>query len=334
MLKLGYGFSDHRWKFRLDWRQAFDARERSFVRLAAYRELAFREPEAIYSRGVVTYFCLTRKEDYYDYFLRRGASVGVGLRLSPQSVLSLDYLVERHFSTPARTGFSLFRRDAETRVNPPVWEGQVRALRVALQVDTRKFVEVGLLKSLVPGRPSWKILALAEVADPGSLGGELSYTRLYLSIWRRQPTFASGYLDLWLSLGGGSKQLPPQKRFDLPARYGSFTAGGAFRTVGIREFSGARLAALQVEHNFGSFPFRCLGLPWMKDLKIDWILHAGAGWTAYSGGSSAERATDGGLYEIGFALGRVFTFFRFDFCWRVKPRFDRSFWFALSSSLE
>ena len=96
------------------------------------------------------------------------------------------------------------------------------------------------------------------------------------------------------------------------------------------------MAALFIEYNFGSYLFRASKIPIIKNGKIDLILNAGAGWTECSEQNKNQLqnivATEDVFYEIGFGLGRIISFLRFDFSWRLTHRGKRNFVFTIGSS--
>jgi hypothetical protein len=105
----------------------------------------------------------------------------------------------------------------------------------------------------------------------------------------------------------------------------------------MKEFTGDRLASFILEDNFGSLPFRALGVSFMK--SIDFILFTGTAWTDLSAESKAIQPVPlqtcrSVLNEVGFGLGRLFTFFRFDFAWRLTGNAKNNFALTLSSSLQ
>ncbi len=92
---------------------------------------------------------------------------------------------------------------------------------------------------------------------------------------------------------------------------------------------------MMVEHNFGNLPFRAIGLPFVQ--SMDLILYAGSGWTEISRKAQiiqpvAVQSTRGVFHEVGFALGKVLTFFRLDFTWRLTHRGADNFNITLGSS--
>jgi len=336
-LKGGYGFSDKVWKYGITVEQFFSSNKKYSVGVEIHKSIDFREPEPIYSLNTVTALCLFEKVDYYDYYLSKGWSIFNRWKPSPRWDIRLHYLNENHHSIESRTNYSLLDRSKKYRINPPIQQGNLRSVHANITLDTREFIDLGVFEVPITTQKSWLINAQLEYSDEDYLKSDFDFTRYYLHIRRHQPTFATGFLDVDILLGGSSRSLPAQKFFDLPSRVEDFSTCGVFRTLRVKEFAGDKMAALFIEHNFGSYLFRASKLPLIKNGKIDFILNAGAGWTEcseqYSNQLQNIVSTEDVFYEIGFALGRISSFLRFDFSWRLTHRGKRNFVFTLGSSM-
>lgn len=335
-LKGGYGFSDKVWKHGATAEQFFSSNKKYSIGLKIRKSINFREPEPIYSLNAVTALCLFDKEDYYDYYLSKGWSIFNRWKPSPRWNISLQYLNENHHSIERRTNFSLLDRSKKYRINPPIQEGNLRSVQANITLDTREFIDLGVFEVPITTQKSWLINAQMEYSDNDYLKSNFDFIRYYLHIRRHQPTFATGFLDMDILLGGSNRSLPIQKFFDLTSRIEDFSTFGVFRTLRVKEFAGDKMAALFIEYNFGSYLFRASKIPIIKNGKIDLILNAGAGWTECSEQNKNQLqnivATEDVFYEIGFGLGRIISFLRFDFSWRLTHRGKRNFVFTIGSS--
>ena len=203
----------------------------------------------------------------------------------------------------------------------------MRAIQIALNYDRK-----------LPSQNSWGIHAQLEYSDKDYFDSAFDFSRYFLTLRRHQLTFATGALDLYLQLGASQGALPPQRLFDLASSVSGISPFGVFRTLCVKEFAGDRAASLFAEHNFGSFLFRSSNLPIIKGLGIDFITRAGMGWTELSKRSARLQIrevtpTESVFYEIGFGLGRILTFFRLDFSWRLTHRGDDNFSVTIGSSM-
>lgn len=335
-LRGGYGFSDERWKYGLEAEQ-FLSRDQNFsIGGEVHRSLNARDESGSFSATGVTFLSLFYKNDPVDYFDTEGLSLFT--RFKPSSDLSIEarYRDERHSSVVQNTSFSFFRRSREYRSNPPILDGRLRSTSVSLSYDTRKFIDTGWFTTVDETRESWTISAAFEYSDRSYLRSDFSFSRSMLSIHRRLYTFGSGKLGLYAQFAWSSQSLPPQRLIDMPSGASGIIPQGAMRLLGVREFSGDRMALIQIEHDFGNMFFRALGLPVIKDM--DFIVFAGSGWSDLSSSSRAVQAvpipTARKLYhEVGFGIGRLSGFSRLDFTWRITHRNGKNFDITLGSSL-
>jgi hypothetical protein len=119
--------------------------------------------------------------------------------------------------------------------------------------------------------------------------------------------------------------------FDLESASSNYAPFGVLKAMGVKEFSGTRFVALNVEHNFRSVPFLALGIPFLYENNIEFIAHAGFGqtWGAprYQNNLLGQLAlpisfppnvTNGWYSEVGFGFSKVFDVLRADFTWRLS----------------
>lgn len=150
---------------------------------------------------------LFARQDYRDYFEREGYSAYLVLRVPEITTVSAHLRHDTYRSLPLLPHVrSWFARDRELRDNPPVAEGEARALLLRLERMPRldRRARAGLYH-----------LVEVERADAG-LGGDFAYTRGLAdlrSVLRLTPGTA-----LVLRAAGGTTTagtLPPQKLFTL-----------------------------------------------------------------------------------------------------------------------
>ncbi len=334
-LRGGYGFSDERWKYGLETEQ-FLSRDQNFsIGGEVHRSLNARDESGSFSATGVTFLSLFYKNDPLVYYATQGFSLFT--RFKPSSDFSIEarYRDERHSSVVRNTNFSFFRRSREYRLNPPILDGRLRSTSVSLSYDTRKFVETGWFTTVDETRESWTMSAAFEYSDRSYLRSDFNFSRSMLSIHRRLFTFGSGKLGLYAQFVWSARSLPPQRLIDMPSGASGIIPQRAMRLLGVREFSGDRMALIQIEHDFGNMFFRVLGLPVVKDM--DFIIFAGSGWSDLSSASSTVQTvpvpTARKLYhEIGFGIGRLPPFLRLDFTWRLTHRTGRNFQVTLGSA--
>jgi hypothetical protein len=86
------------------------------------------------------------------------------------------------------------------------------------------------------------------------------------------------------------------------------------RAMDVKEFTGTRYVALNLEHNFRSLPFLAMGIPFLYKNSFELIINGGI---ANAWGGNGSRP-DGWYYEAGIGLNRIFELFRVDGTWRLS----------------
>jgi hypothetical protein len=172
-------------------------------------------------------------QDFRDYFEREGFGAYLAWRVPEFSVVSAHLRRDTYRSLTLQGGVrSLFARSRALRDNPPVDEGEIHALLLRLERQTRRTARTRA------GFYHW-----VELEHAGhELGGDFAYTRALAdlrSVVRLSPT-----ATLALRAAGGSTlagTLPAQKEF---------TAGGAdgLRAHAFAEYRGDRLLLAQAEY--------------------------------------------------------------------------------------
>jgi hypothetical protein len=301
-LRAGYGLSERVLRYSVGLRRQLGPLGLGF---RAGRFLKKRG-DVFFSDWEVTLSTLLSKVDPEDYYEGTGFEVSSDLRVSSWMRIGAGYLVEKERSLKKNSDFSLLYPSMKFRENPEIEEGTLRAFTLILEMDTRRFIDMGLFKVEEGGRNYWVSKIFSELA-----GGDFSYRRLYLEVERYQFLFASTALDLSMALGFSRGELPFQRYFVVKSSSGSFAGRGRLRTVGIDELEGDRLLVLSLSYNMRSLPFKVLKIPMLKDSGLEFILYFGDG-RSWKGDKKRE------VRELGFGLGKLLGFFKLDFTWRLK----------------
>ena len=333
--KGAYAFAENRGKYSIDVEHFLTARKTLSLGAGLYRKILFREGEEYLSPGEITWLALLDHNDPVDYFENSGWSLYSRVRPETQSMVEIRLVDERHSSLAKVTNFSLFSRSKEYRPNPPIIDGKLRSGSISFEYDTRKFMMSGMLEEFDRSQNSiWCTLSV-EHSTKNILQSDFQYTRVAGSMNFHVLATSSGAFYGNLRFGYADGSLPPQKIFEFYGSTSDITVSGSLRTVGIKEFAGDRMASLILEYNFGSLPFRALGVPLMK--SMDFILFSGTAWADLSPASRAIQpvmlqTSRKVINEIGFGIGRLFTLFRLDFAWRVTGNTKNNFTLTLGSS--
>ncbi|MFC1476913.1 DUF5686 family protein [candidate division KSB1 bacterium] len=326
----GYGFADNTAKYDLKFVKDLSRNKRLSLGFNIFRKLETADFLQPYSVNTISLAHLFEHIDYYTYYLNEGWEISGSVRPASYFRIETALFGERHESAVINSEFSVFNRGGSFRTNPSILEGAAKGARITLNYDTRQYIDIGVWRMQSQGRNSWNITGEIEYSDKSSFGSDFSYTRYTASVFRRQSTYGAGYLDVMLHAGTADGSLPPQRAFDVPARLGVFYPFWAFKTLPPQYFSGDRIAAAKIEHNFGTYFFERLNIPLLRKQKWEFIINAGAAWTENSDQTENMRVsrshTTGPAYiEAGIGIGRIFSFLRFDITWRISDHTTTAF---------
>jgi hypothetical protein len=161
-----------------------------------------------------------------------------------------------------------------------------------------------------------------EHSQPSLIASDFTFSRFYTVVTMSIPTFGESFLfrpNLRLRFSGGTSvgTLPPQRWFDLESSLTGLGPFGVMRGLNVKEYSGSSFVALAAEHNFRSLPFLALGLPFLYENLIEFIVHGGVARSWPKEGRPAN-ITDSWYTEVGFGFSRIFELLRADFTWRLS----------------
>ncbi len=290
---LGYGFANHHWSYRLKLkRQIF---KWWGIDLQGYDEI-FSQDSWLLSTRENTLSSILIKEDFRDYYHRRGGLFGFGFRPKGWIDCKLGYRVERESSSFKKAKWSLFGRDKDFRENPPIEEGLLRTGEIK--------VKLHLLKDGLNCPQGWQILGSYQKG-----GGDFSFSRYRLGFKLYQRVSIREEIDLRLrvlSLTGDN--LPPQFLLDLGGI-------GSLRGYPFKEFNDGRrllLVNLDYRFNFGGW-FEPAGIWFLENLQVIPFFDSGLVWN-----SGEEFRLNKLKSDVGLGLsGGGKDDFRLNFAWRL-----------------
>jgi hypothetical protein len=311
---LSYGFSDRRGKYILGAMFFTEGRRTFGLGAEVYRRDDHRPDEGYYDPLFNSLTALLAKNDYQDYHRVEGGRASVLYSPSPRLSAELSYVAETHRFAPQTTDFSIFYRNDAYRPNPEAAEGNLRSLRLDARIGPRHVPLDFLLANAFD--------LSVEHASPSLTGGDFSFTRADGVLSLNIPTIGQSFLlrpgfRIRAAAGASTGSLPPQRLFDIETSSGGYAPLGVMRAMDVKEFAGTGYAALSVEHNFRTLPFLALGIPFLYENGIEFILYGGGARSWSEGRTPAPPVTDGWYYESGFAISRIFDLLRADFTWRI-----------------
>ena len=302
---------------------------KSDLRLAYLAETAASYRSRIYSTGMSTVTNLLGEPNYFDYFRSEGFRISNGYRIiNTEWSGRFGFNSRDHRSLDVATAYDLLGRDNIPRVNPAVDEGRLNSVDITLGYNLDESYSFGVTE--------FKQIRLElETAQPG-LGSDFEFTRYHAVMQWSFETFyrrrlLPNTLDLAITGGTYSGDLPQQKLGIIDGALGIFSPFGTLKTIRNRPYQGEDYWMIAAEHNFRTVPFELLGLNGLADRNLGLILFGAVGQTRVSDSREQRlladqgyrfRETNGTHLEAGLSLNGLLGLFRVDFAARLdQPAF-------------
>jgi len=278
----------------------------------------------LYNRFLNGVGVLLGGSDYFDYYRKEGFRVEAGIAFDrPQVSIEAGFRSEKHASLPHTTNYDLLGT-SPLRENPVILEGDLQSLSATLVIGD-SFNPLGLFGQN-------RIALSIEHSDPDFLGGDMAFTRYDIAVDGRLPTFfrrrlLANTLDVRLTAGTSSGDLPPQRRGIVDGSLGIYSPFGGLRTLEGIPYMGDQYAAFFWEHNFRTVPFEILGLRSLAQDGYNLIVFGGHGRTWIADDApfslvSVPRVPDGFHHELGVSFSGIFRILRLDLAARLdEPGF-------------
>jgi hypothetical protein len=330
---IGYSSGYERMSYgtRIDWRPLKNTRR--FAIFSEYRaKTENRYNSDMFSPAITSLPPLLGFDDYFDYYRREGAEIGVRYFKSGLGWLDFSYRYEDHSSIQYKTSYAISGRDFTQRANSYAEEGQLGAVKLSLSYGDDK--------------KAWGAVGADDYAfsieHSGSyLGSDWNYARFKIDLYRSFETFYQrrffpNTLDMRLNAGTYIGDLPIQKNEVLDVAPGIITPFGAFRAKKGIPYEGASYFSLNAEHNFKSVPLELLGWRNATQTGLSIIAFGGIGrtWVKQEQIKEFQQrygyapiTTDDWHMEAGLSLSNIFNLFRADVAYRID---DPGFYFGVS----
>ncbi|MBR9977131.1 MAG: BamA/TamA family outer membrane protein, partial [Bacteroidetes bacterium] len=222
---LGYGFANHTWRYSLGLYLPFYLEDQIIEIGAEGHSFTDSKDQWAFDRDENTLIALIAREDFLDYFERRGFTATASWYFRGKDDLNLratvGYAHDTYASMTRSTNWSIFGGDKDFRDNPGINNGNVNSIILSAGMNT--------LASLDVRKNGWDATLQFEKAGD-VFAGDFAFSQLLLDLRRYQPI--NTHLNLNLRLRGGISDgvLPLQRAFELggpstlPAyRYKEFT---------------------------------------------------------------------------------------------------------------
>lgn len=330
---LNRGLDDRRWKYFFQISDWFHSGLPG-VFFSLFDRLQFQDAFYHYSVLDLTWQSLVDKNDYAHYYLGRGFDVGLNLKIDPHTRFDAGLEFTRQRSVDVHTNWSVLHRDKPYLPNLPIDEGRVNMFHLKFQYDNRKFYDFGWLKQPDMAENFLVLNVTYSRSDSRLLGSEFEFRQYYLfaRIYRISPPWF--HFSLGINAGQIEGDLLRQRLFHLPGSYGSLSGPLLFRSILRDEYRGKRFFCLFLENNFRNTIFNLFHLPYLQKSKYNLFLFGNLGWMdtfEQSGEDIYRKLNSQPLFEVGFGIGNIFTFLRFDFTWRLDGK-RKNFFFTIAAS--
>lgn len=317
---LGYGFANHTWRYSLGlyFPLYFDKHIVEFG--GEGHSFTDSKDQWSFDRDENTFTALFAREDFLDYFERRGFTATAAWYYRSDSELNLrasvGYVHDTYGNMNRATNWSFFGGDKSFRPNPLINEGNINSFMFTAAMHT--------LPSLTDRSEGWNVQFSFEQAG-GTAKGDFEFSQLVLDATRYQPLCEHMAINLRARLGASDGMLPAQRQFEL---------GGPGTLPGYRfkEFAGTHAALLSAEWILRS-TLAGNARGWVRNLlnSTNLIFFANAGVTnsvaplvtrdlrngAMEADFTEDWVFDSWKSDLGIALGSTDGSFRIGAAWRL-----------------
>jgi hypothetical protein len=231
----GYGFAAHRWRYSGGVAQQFGAGTSMLEFGVEGHSLTDTRDQWIIDEGENTLAALFLRDDYRDYYTRKGFSIWTGNYWrwrNSDLQFRVAYLNDRYESLTQSADWAIFGGDKRFRLNPAVDEGRMRSILTAFEFhqsrEKRYFFR------------GWSASASAEFSPKG-LKGDFDFNRYILDLRSYLSLGDYDNINVRLRAASATGDIPVQKGFDLGGI-------GTLPAFGFKEFVGNRLLLGNVEY--------------------------------------------------------------------------------------
>jgi hypothetical protein len=326
--KTGYAFDAKRWEhdygllYRVYPPQKIDVGFEALNRVVRRPSVTYAESSYSPTAGALGWH-----QDPFDYYRTRGFKLTAGTKLVDHTRLTLGYTDVCDYSMLRATDFSLFAEDNTPDIkdgktvyssdtvlaNPPVAEGKLRSVSALFSYDSRMLIKSKGLDQIVEETEYTLFEMGVEHASPDLFHNDFDFRRYHLSLFRQQRVLGMGVSSIRVYAGGSSGALPPQRYFTVDYGDPALFGGTRFMTLDNIGFSGNRVLAVSLSHDFRKSLWVKSGIPVIRDIPLWLSVHANIGWADFKDhtvqpGDELLRIAGKSYREIGFALGNLTPF--------------------------
>lgn len=328
--KFSYGFADKKYK------QDFSAE----YLLGDYRTIkfslnAFNKINVLFARSdnyreiTSTIITLLTKYEFRDYFYSKGFDFNIEGEIFPILKLRTGILNKTENSAFNNSDFSFFNTDKSFRLNPPIYESRISAIKAGFTIDFRDYIEDGYFRRRTSFGRSYIIFSGdITYSNNNFLSTGLDFTKYELLTRGMLRTFKSALLNFKIYGMYNNGSIAYQDLYSLPGNINSISNSLTFRTLNVNEIIGDRILSVNLEHDFRSEVFRYVPLLNKFELTLSIFLNSAV--TDISNESNSilpvpVKSFKHPFYEIGFGIGQAVFPFKLEFSWKLNHRDENNF---------
>jgi Family of unknown function (DUF5686)/CarboxypepD_reg-like domain len=321
----GYGFSDKKSKYEINFTQRFFNDRRLVLNASAYKNLQpLSYPDFLgISEFYNTLTSLFDKLDNLDYFYSNGYYLGLRYNFFPQLAIGLSFRQDKQTTANTNTNYSFRKRDEPFKPNPEINDAFQRVAGVELRINPNLF------RGIDWGNGD---ISRFEITDYPELrlGFKYSGKDLFNSTYEYRKFLAiingNNYVSSLLNFSylfgyeAGNGQIPFQSLSYFQANTGTIDNLLSFTALNYQEFLGDRLFYFKFENDFGKLFWA--RIPVINNFNLIGFVNMGRSFindANYQLASYKSFSSTHGVYaEAGFGISRILDIFRIDFAWRLN----------------
>lgn len=318
-----YGFSDEKFKYKLDGMYLFNKNPRSYIGFSYKKDIDYGQ----------TYYDEISQDNIFALAIRK-SGVPIKFLMVDEKKIDLYKQTKSGFSallTGMHKAFEPLRNlPPKTMFSDVLKGGDLTTAEVSLKLRyafLEKYLESTFNRiSLGSSYPIVELKYTKGIS--GIFTSSFDYSRLSAGVshYKKIPPFGSIYYNLFAGQTFGT--LPYMLLDIAPGNEIYYYNKYAFNLMNRYEFIHDKYAGVNFEHNIGNGLFRFI--PLLKKLKFRQFYSARALWGNLSPENTAYNTPANGVFpfqslngktylEVGTGVDNILKLFRVDFVWRISP---------------
>ncbi|MEO8399509.1 MAG: hypothetical protein ABI550_06810, partial [Ignavibacteriaceae bacterium] len=162
------------------------------------------------------------------------------------------------------------------------------------------------------------------------LKSDLNFTTYKLNVFGILNSFGSTSLGYQIFGMYNIGALPFQNLYSVNGNIDILSQNFSFRTLGVNQIVGGKVATINLEYYFGSELFRIMRIPKLKDWEIQLTIFLNSAFSKVGNETKSILQTpvntfNHPFYEIGFGIGHALFPLQLEFAWKLNYRDNDNF---------